>query len=93
VVGFDEAWRLVRERQTQNADSSAVAACEEYAKSWVFTFDVEPSFGGFGSPVVVDKATGEVLPYVVALDDGLVDGCVVSARKFSSNSGKTAGSS
>lgn len=68
MVAFDEALRAAK-GECPNIDS-----CTEYSGAYEFYSSAAvEGFGGEGAPVVVEKATGDVLSFVAALSEGLLD--------------------
>lgn len=68
MISFNEALETAK-KNYPNVDS-----CTEYKDAYEFySSNASESFGGEGSPIVIEKATGDALNFVVALGDGLLD--------------------
>lgn len=66
MITFEEAKELAK-KHVPEADTYI-----EYNGAYLFTIANNESLGGF-SPLVVDKETGNCLPFIVALTDDLIE--------------------
>lgn len=67
MITFDEALKVAKEKNL-NVDS-----CTEYKDAYEFySSKAIESFGGGGSPIVIEKTTGDALSFPVALGEGLL---------------------
>lgn len=67
MVTFDEALKVAKEK------NPSVDSCTEYKEAYEFySSKAAESFGGDGSPIVIEKTTGDALSFPIALSEGLL---------------------